>query len=288
MGFNFRRENGGIMISNESGNRTINAHFNPIKHALREGKVCVGVAGLSFPCPASVQITANAGYSFYYFDMEHSGLSISAIEHICTAAKIAGITPIGGSSGIADYLISRLLDNGAMGVIAPHVNTQQETQIVVNACRYPPKGTRGFVGLGALTDYQTIDAVKWVEEMNEEILCAVKVESAQGVDNIERITDVSGLDAVIIGTADLSVSMGIPGQSHNPRFQKAIDTLLNVCSKKNIACGPHVNNPEDLKYWADKGANFMTCSFDGQLLLEASKSIMETARKLLGNKMYNT
>ena len=86
--------------------RSISAWYNPVLHALREGKVCVGAASVFFPCSAFAQICAEAGYSYFYFDMEHSGLAIDGIEPICTAAKLSGITPIAGSSGIADFLIS--------------------------------------------------------------------------------------------------------------------------------------------------------------------------------------
>src|SRR5947209_5499952 len=124
----------------------ISPWVNPVTRALRAGKVCIGACSISFPSPAVAQISGQAGFSFFYFDMEHSHRPIEEVAPISAAAKLAGIAPIAGPSGIADFLISRTLDNGAMGVVVPHVSTRAETELVVNACRYAPVGTRGLIG----------------------------------------------------------------------------------------------------------------------------------------------
>jgi 2-keto-3-deoxy-L-rhamnonate aldolase RhmA len=258
---------------------------NPVARALREGKVCLGALSISFPCPAVAQISAQAGFHWLYFDMEHSGLSVDAIQPICDASKLAGIVPIVGTSGIADFLISRPLDVGAMGVIAPHVNTRAETELVVNASRYAPLGTRGFITLAPSTEFEDADPTRWVETGNREILVAVKVESARGIENVEEIAAVRGLDAILVGPGDLSATYGIPGQTDHPQVRAAIERMLAACQRNGIAGGPHVGSAEAARAWAERGATFMSVGFDGALLLEASRRLMADARDLLGPRL---
>ena len=257
---------------------------NPVKRALRDGKICVGALSISFPCPAVAQIVGRAGFSWFYFDMEHSGLPVDAIDPICTASKLAGVVPIGGTTGITDFLVSRPLDNGAMGVIAPHVGCARETVVVVNGCRYPPVGTRGMLGLGSLSEFQAVDLADWVEAMNREILASVKVESAQGIENIDEIAAVPGLDAILIGPTDLTTSLGIPGQFDHPRFKEAMDRTALASERNHVAWGPHVGSAEEVRDWAERGATFMSCGFDGELLLKSWKSLATCADELLGDR----
>lgn len=258
---------------------------NPVTRALRAGKVCVGACSISLPCAAVAQISAAAGFGFFYFDMEHSHLPIEEVEPICNAAKLTGITPIAGTTGIADFLISRPLDSGAMGVIVPHVSTADEVRLIVNACRYVPKGTRGLIDYGMLTEFRDVNTVEWVEAMNREILVAVKVESVTGIENIEEIAAVPGLDAVLIGPGDLSASYELPGQTNHPRLREAIDRMIAACKRNGISGGPHVSSAAAAREWADRGATFMSCSFDGALLLEASSKMAGEVRDLLGDRL---
>jgi 4-hydroxy-2-oxoheptanedioate aldolase len=258
---------------------------NPVTRALRAGKVCIGACSISFPCPAVAQISGQAGFNFYYFDMEHSHLPIEEVAPICSAAKLTGITPIAGTSGIADFLISRPLDNGAMGVIVPHVSTRAETELIVNACRYAPIGTRGLINFGHLSNFENADNAAWVEAMNREVLVAVKVESARGIENIEEIAATSGLDAILIGTGDLSATYGIPGQTNHPTVRQAIERTLTACERHHVAGGPHVSSAEAAHEWANRGARFMSLSFDGAMLLDASRAAANAARELLRDRM---
>ncbi|HLZ08252.1 MAG TPA: aldolase/citrate lyase family protein [Chloroflexota bacterium] len=258
---------------------------SPVTRALREGKVCVGALSITYPTPATAQIAAEAGFSWFYFDMEHSGLATHQVEAVCTAAKFSGIVPIAGTTSLADFLVARPLDNGAMGIIVPHVSTRQETELVVKSARYAPVGSRGMAGYGAHSEYRTIDLQDWVETMNREILVSVKVETAQGVANIEEIASVPGLDAILIGPSDLSTSLGIPGQYGHVRLREAIGRILEACRKNGIAGGPHVSTAEAVQEWADRGATFMSCGFDGELLLRGFKQLRERVHHLLGDRV---
>jgi 2-keto-3-deoxy-L-rhamnonate aldolase RhmA len=259
---------------------------NPVTRALRSGKVVVGACAISFPGAASAQIFGRAGYAFYYFDMEHSSLGVGEIAATSTACKQAGIVPIAGATGIADYLVSRPLDNGAMGVIVPHVTTREETELVVRSCLYAPAGLRGLLNFGTLTDFEPADAAEWVARINREILVAVKVEGALGIENIDAIASVPGLDAILIGPGDLSASLGIPGAPlDHPRMREAIEYTLAACARNGISGGPHLDNAATLGYWCERGARFFSYSFDGAFLLDASRRELRAVRDVLGERM---
>ncbi len=264
----------------------ISPWVNPVTRALRNGKVVVGACAISFSGAAAAQIFARAGFHFYYFDMEHTATSIDEVAPIATAAKLAGIVPIAGSSGIADYLISRPLDNGAMGTIVPHITSREETELVVRAALYAPDGSRGLLNLGTLTNFEAADPAEWVGAINRETLVAVKVEGEAGIRNIESIASVPGLSAILIGPGDLSATLGIPGAPlDHPRMRDAMERALAACAKNGIAGGLHVDSPELLATWAARGARFFSYGFDGALLLKAASREVSGVRAALGESM---
>jgi 2-keto-3-deoxy-L-rhamnonate aldolase RhmA len=136
-----------------------------------------------------------------------------------------------------------------------------------------------------LTEFREVSTVQWVEAMNREILVAVKVESVTGIENIEEIAAVPGLDAILIGPGDLSASYEVPGQTNHPIVRAAVDRMLAACKRHGIAGGPHVSSAAAAREWADRGATFMSCSFDGALLLEASKQLAGGIHDLLGDRL---
>ena len=272
-------------MSEPSPRKTVSPWASPVTRALREGRVCIGALVVSFPHPAVFQIFAEAGFSWLYLDMEHTQLTYDGVREICVAAKLAGAVPVAGPTSLADHLVARPLDAGAMGVVAPHVETADQTADVVRWSRYPPVGTRGLIGFGDLTGYREVDTGEWVKAQNREVLVAVKIESVVGIDNVEEIASVPGLDAIIIGTGDLSATMGIPGQTKHPDIRDAVLKMLAAAKRHGVAGGPHVGSPEDAASWAEKGATFMSMGFDGALLLEASKDAVARCRKALGDRM---
>ena len=263
----------------------ISPWVNPVTRALKAGKVCIGACSIAFGSVPTAQIFGAAGFSFNYFDLEHSQTSLQELAAMCAASKLAGAVPIAGPSSVGDHLIGRPLDAGAMGVIVPHVSTVEETERVVQYSRYAPVGVRGLVSPGILTGFESPDGSDWVESQNREILVAIKVESATGIDDIEEIAAVPGLDAILIGPGDLSATLGIPGQTGHPDVTDCIERMLAAAKKNDVAGGPHVGTTADAEAWADKGATFMSLNFDGGLLLDISTSAVEDSRRRLGDRL---
>ena len=274
-----------MTLTGDAARSAISPWVNPVTRALREGRVCVGACTLAFPSGGVGQLFAEAGFSWLYMDMEHSQLTYDGIRDICVASKLAGIVPVAGPTSLADHLVARPLDAGAMGVIAPHVQTADQAADVVRWSRYPPIGSRGLIGFGDLTGFREVDTGEWVKAQNREVLVAVKIESVVGIDNVDEIASVPGLDAILIGPGDLSTTMGIPGQTKHPDVRDAILKMLAAAKRHGVAGGPHVGAPEEVASWAAEGATLMAYSFDAGMLLEASKQAVGEARRLLGDRM---
>ncbi len=263
----------------------ISPRVNPVTRALRAGKVVLGSCSIAFGSVPTAQIFAAAGFSFNYFDLEHSQTSLEDLAAMCAVSKLAGAVPIVGPSSIGDHLIGRPLDAGAMGVIVPHVSTAEETRRVVQYSRYAPVGIRGLVSPGILTEFESPDGSDWVESQNREILVAVKVESGTGIDNIEEIAAVPGPVAIRIWPGDRSAWLGIPGQTGHADVVDCIERMLATANKNGVAGGPHVGSAADAAHWADRGARFMSVSFDAAMLLEVAAGAVSDARARLGDRM---
>jgi 2-keto-3-deoxy-L-rhamnonate aldolase RhmA len=266
--------------------RAISPWVNPVTRALREGRVCIGACSIGFAGPAVAQVFSTAGFSWYYVDMEHGRLSYEGLEHISNASKAAGIVPVAGATSIADHLVVRPLDAGAMGVVVPHVETASEVEQIVQWTRYPPIGARGLLPRGVFNNFERVDTVEWIESQNQEVLVAVKVESAAGIDNIDEIASVPGLDAILIGPGDLSLSMGIPGQTGHPDVRDAISKMLRAVKRSGIVGGPHTGrNPKEIAEWVEQGATFMAVTTDSSLLYEISAATVGETKDLLGERL---
>ena len=269
-----------------STRQPISPWVNPVTRALREGRVCIGACSIGFAAPAVAQVFATAGFSWYYIDMEHGRLGYESLEHISNASKVAGIVPLAGPTSIDDHLVARPLDSGAMGVIVPHVETAEETEKIVQWTRYPPIGARGLLPRGVFNAFERVDTVEWIEAQNREVLVAVKVESATGIDNVDEIAAVPGLDAILIGPGDLSLSMGIPGQTDHPDVHDAISKMLGAVKRAGIAGGPHTGrSAKEIAGWVEQGATFMSVTSDSSLLYEISAATVEETRDLVGDRL---
>ncbi len=272
-------------VATVSGRDPISPWVNPVTRALRQGKVSIGSCSVAFPSAAAAQVFAVAGFSWHYVEMEHSQASYADIAHVCAASKLAGIVPIAGPTSLEDHLIARPLDAGAMGVVAPHVDSAEQAEQVVKWAKYPPIGKRGLIHLSDLTEFEMVDPAAWVESQNKEILAAVKVESGKGIDEIEAIAAVPGLDAILIGPGDLSATLGIPGQTSHPHVRDCIQRMLDAVKRHGIAGGPHVGTPEEIADWSEKGATFMAYSFDAGMLLETAMEDYARTEALLGDRL---
>jgi 2-dehydro-3-deoxyglucarate aldolase/4-hydroxy-2-oxoheptanedioate aldolase len=235
---------------------------NTVKRALNAGGTAVGTMVFEFRTPGIGRIAAAAGADFAIFDLEHTGWSEETLAMLVATSRAADLVPMARVPATQYHLLSRPLDVGAMGLMVPMVEGEDQARLIVQSAKYPPVGRRGAAFGVAHDDFAEGDILAKMREANAEGLLIAQIETAAGVENVERIAAVDGIDVLWIGHFDLTNSLGIPGQFDHPDYLRAVDLVLNATEKYRKAAGFMVASPEEgraklargfriLAYWGD-------------------------------------
>jgi 2-keto-3-deoxy-L-rhamnonate aldolase RhmA len=201
---------------------------NTVKQALQNGGVSLGTMVFEFPTTGIGRIAAEAGADFVIYDMEHTGWSIETIRGLMATTRAANTIPMVRVPATEYNLISRPLDVGAMGIMVPMVESAAQAQKIVDSGKYPPQGRRGAAFGVAHDDYTGGDIVAKINSANEEILLIAQIETMAGVENVDAIAAVEGIDVLWIGHFDLTNSLGIPGQFTHPAYLESVKKVLQA------------------------------------------------------------
>ncbi|HEU5179099.1 MAG TPA: aldolase/citrate lyase family protein [Burkholderiales bacterium] len=226
-----------------------------------------------------VRIAKTAGFDAIYIDLEHSAFSLETTCQISVMALEAGIPALVRVPARTPEYISRVLDGGALGVIAPGVRSPQEAQQVVAAAKYPPLGARGMsTGLAHL-GFRSLPPAEALPKMNHATMVIVQLESAAGLAAIEDIVAVEGVDMVLIGTNDFLADLGRPGEYDHPKVREAYERTIAACRKHGKHCGVGglSSRPDLVQQFVAMGARFVSTGTDLGFLLAAS---MERAKQV--------
>ncbi|OGB26593.1 MAG: siderophore biosynthesis protein SbnG [Burkholderiales bacterium RIFCSPLOWO2_02_FULL_57_36] len=243
---------------------------NRLKQALADGKTVFGLLN-SIPSPLVVEMIGYAGYDFVILDMEHVCVNPETLENMVRAAECAGITPLVRVPNAAPDVILRALDCGAQGIVVPHVRNQIDAEQAVAASRYHPLGSRGISG-GRTTGFGTIDLPTYFERANREIMVIAMIEDREGVDNLDAILSVAGVDMVLEGAIDLSQSYGVPGQAQHPSVQAAIDRIAIACCKHKVQFCAIPRVADQLNSWKARGVQAYLLGDDRAVSFRALKA----------------
>jgi 4-hydroxy-2-oxoheptanedioate aldolase len=247
---------------------------NRVKELLKEGKPVIGTFLVS-NSRAAVEVLAAAGLDFVVIDAEHFMLNPETIEQLVTAAQLAGITPFVRVQENVN-LVARALDCGAMGIVAPMIETKEQAELLVQTAKYLPVGRKGVCNPRAVTyGVNGMDSmVKFYKEYNDEIILMAQIETKKSVDNIDEIAQVKGLDALMVGPMDLSQTLGIVGQFDSPVLNKNIDKALAGAKKYNMPMAILSFDGESSNKWLDKGFNIIVMGADVFFLMNSASAEM--------------
>ncbi|MFH1386119.1 MAG: aldolase/citrate lyase family protein [bacterium] len=187
------------------------------------------------------EIMAKTGFDWLAIDMEHTAITIAQAQAMIAVIELNKVAPLVRVGENSAYLIKRVMDAGAHGVIVPMVNSKADAEKAVAAVKYPPVGTRG-VGLSRAQKY-SLDLESYRQWNQESSIVIVQLEHYKAVENIEEIMSVKGVDGFIIGLYDLSGSLGCPGEFDNPKVVRALNDILNKSKEKGYLMGFHVVDP---------------------------------------------
>jgi 2-keto-3-deoxy-L-rhamnonate aldolase RhmA len=225
---------------------------------------------------AVAEILAEIRFDWLFVDGEHGPYDTSGLLNILRAAgsRTACVVRVAAAE---EARIKCVLDLGAAGVIVPMVNTVEQAAAVVQAARYSPLGSRG-VGLARAHGYG-LGFRDYVATANERVAVIVQAEHYLAVQNIERIVQVPGIDAVQLGPYDLAASMGKMGQVDDPEVVAAIDHVIATCTKADIPIGWFSVTIEGAEPYIARGCTLVTCGVDTLLLAGAAKNVLKSLRR---------
>ncbi len=199
---------------------------NPVKRALADGGVVIGTMVTEFATPGIARLAAGAGAEFVLFDLEHTGYDVERMRGVLAAAEASRVVPFLRVPDADYHFVSRGLDIGAMGLMVPSVESADEARAIAEAARFPPVGRRGF-GLLLLRDEFEPDGLSaTLRKVNEATMTLVQIETAAGVERVDEIAAVDGIDVLWIGHFDLTASLGIPGDFADARYTDALERVL--------------------------------------------------------------
>ncbi len=245
---------------------------NAVKDKLARGEV---VASMTLRLVRGVEIAGiakTAGFDMLYIDMEHASFSIETTGQICLAALSAGIPAfVRVPSNTPDY-ISRVLDGGALGIVAPGVGSAEEARAVVQAAKFPPFGERGAGGPFPHLQYRSFPAAEANAALNDATMVIVQFKSADAIERAEEIVAVDGVDMVLIGVNDMLASLGLAGQYDHPKVREAYARTIEVCRKhgKHVGVGGLASRPKLAAEFVAMGARMISTGTDLQFLLAAA------------------
>jgi 2-keto-3-deoxy-L-rhamnonate aldolase RhmA len=255
---------------------------NAMLDKIRRGEPVFGQMLLELFTPGVPAMLANCGLDFVLFDMEHGRCDLALVAGLINSARGSHIVPLVRVPDVGFTPLSRVLDIGALGVMAPRVETGEQMRDIISQLKYAPTGRRG-VALGIAHDSYKASGPSYFEEANSKVIVLALVETVRAFENLDDIVSTPGLDVAWMGHYDLTVSMGIPAQFDHPRFLDAMEQLLTACRRHRVAAGFLPATPADTIRWVKKGFRVISLGSDIGSYQGAVRSFHEAVRAGLLN-----
>jgi 4-hydroxy-2-oxoheptanedioate aldolase len=255
---------------------------NNVKEKLAKDEVVASMTVRLVRTGEIARIAQSAGFDTLYVDLEHSSFSLETCSQICMAALEAGIAPfVRVPANTADY-VTRVLEGGALGVIAPHIRSAQEAQAVVRAAKFPPLGERSNAGGLPHLHFRSFPVKEAYAALNDATMIIVQFESAATLAQTDEIIAVEGVDMVLIGLNDLLADWGIPGEYDHPRVREAYASTIAACRKRGKHCGVGglATRPDLAAEFVRMGARYVSTGTDLGFLIGACAARAKEVREI--------
>lgn len=242
---------------------------NLTKKKLKNGEIALGIRIVESKSLGVLRIIKDSGMDWVFIDCEHGSYDMETILDLSRYSNSIGLCPVVKVPKLDYHLLSRPLDQEAMGLIVPLIETAEQAKDAVRFTRYPPLGERGC---GLDNDYcgWKSGAAEYIEWANENILLILQIESRKAIENIDEIAKVKGVDVLLMGPLDLSVSLGVPGEVSHPLVAESIERVAKACAKNGIVFG-FPGSLENAAMWAKKGARLICVGSDTTILADGCR-----------------
>ena len=255
---------------------------NPLKELLKADKVALGMNVRLARSGDIARIAKTTGHDFIFIDAQHSLFNLETIGHIAQTALGIGIAPLVRVTSCDDPNTQVLLDNGVTGIVFPDVNNADEAKRAVNRAKFPPIGKRSVGGGYPIFDYRAVNTAESVPALNDNTLVVCMIETKEGLDNVEAISAVEGVDVIHVGSNDLLTALGHPGTFGSPEHIAALDRVMTAAKKHGKI--PGVGGDRNVSRQADfirKGARFITTNSEIAFILAEASRVTGELRKAI-------
>jgi 2-keto-3-deoxy-L-rhamnonate aldolase RhmA len=246
-----------------------------IKNEFEKGNKLRGAMIFEFFSPGIPLILKNAGCEFIIFDMEHGGLSLEQFKTLAAISNANKIFPLIRIPELSYNYIARALDLGAVGIMIPMVNSVQEAKQIVQFSKYPPVGIRG-AGFGFAHDnYINENPLSYIEKANNKLINIIQIETRLGLESVEEIASIKGVDCLWVGHFDLTNFLEIPGNFKSPIYLDAINRIVSAAKANNKSLGIMVNDKSELEMYSNLGFNVIAVGTEMSLLGKGISNILK-------------
>jgi 2-keto-3-deoxy-L-rhamnonate aldolase RhmA len=246
-------------------------YINQTRERLARGETVFG-CGLQVYRSAEIpRAFAAAGFDYVFIDMEHGAYDLETVQDMIAACNMAGITAIVRVAELLYSLVARLLDSGAQGIILPRVEDPKLLAEAMSWMRFPPVGKRGYGVNPTMVSYEGHTFAEIIEHQNRNTVSVVQFETRVAMERADDLLSVPGVDIAMVGPADLSISLGVPGDFDNPIMISTISALIEKCNRHGVVPGIQTRSVAMAKAWAERGMRFVGAGAEHGLLLEKAK-----------------
>lgn len=262
------------------------ARPNLLRRKLAEGRTCIGPIFQEFWSPELFEFCGLAGFDYVTVDGEHAGVDPQTARNLVRAAQGAGITALARVARAEPSLILQYLDAGVEGIILPHCNSAADAEMLVSACRYPPRGIRGAASSSRAAGYGfTQTPREHAERADREVLCLGLIEEPRAVDNLPEILAVDGFDGCFVGHGDMSLVMGreyYGGPTVHPEVQKLVDRAIDLTLQADKLVMFVASTGAEASALSRRGVQLITMNF-GALVRRACEGYFAEFRAARGS-----
>ena len=251
-----------------------------LKQAFKEGRTVVGT-WLNAPSPALVETIGYAGFDLVVLDTEHSSYDIAGCENLVRAADAARLPCLIRVSDNKPTPVAKALEYGAQGIVIPHVSGQAEAQAAVRHAHYAPVGIRGAAPNVRGAHYGRIPWPDYLAQAKAETLVILQIEGKDGIENLDAIMAVEGVDVLFVVPFDLSESLGISGQLDHPLLLDTVGDVVRRARQQGVALGIWMPTPEQAGPWIERGVQLITVSNNDMIFLKGCQSYVDQIKALL-------
>lgn len=262
-----------------------------LKQALQNGKRVYGIALEGYGQARWPKFFANLGIIDYVFmDSEHSPNNRETIAWAAQCYTAYGIAPLLRIPDISASEAAMGLDAGAHGIIVPYVETLAQVKKMVGAVKYRPLKGKALQTVLNLNQFPSEETKTYLPEFNPDAFLVIMIESPEGIENLEEILSFGGVDAVLVGPHDLSISLGIPEQYDNPLFVDSVSQIIAICQSHEVAVGMHLmfGTLDQTIRWVQRGFNFVSVRGDTLFIANSTQHELTTIQEIVDSEKQNS